>query len=280
MGAASSGHTHDDRYYTESEINTSGGTYTQSGAYKVGAFDEFANSNAGNVQDVLDDLDAAISGKSSSGHTHDDRYYTESETNTLLNAKSNTSHNHDGTYQPADADLTDLADGSLTGSKVGTGINADNITVGEINKDRYWGGKGVTYSGGASDTSGQAGTPKMAYGKFLIGNAGDVTVTLPFSWANGGYLRIVITNHADAWGGFIDGWYSECVMEASYDSLTHPTYAGGNVVVYMNTQNRGLSKTTDEAGIPKSATATTITFNQRGENGGNMRYIKWWVTAL
>jgi hypothetical protein len=31
-----------------------------------------------------------------------------------------------------DADLADLADGSLTGSKVGTGINADNITTGTI----------------------------------------------------------------------------------------------------------------------------------------------------
>lgn len=34
--------------------------------------------------------------------------------------------------QDADADLTDLADGSLTGSKVGTGINGDNITSGTV----------------------------------------------------------------------------------------------------------------------------------------------------
>lgn len=35
-------------------------------------------------------------------------------------------------YQPLDSDLTDLADGSLTGSKVGTGINGDNVTTGTI----------------------------------------------------------------------------------------------------------------------------------------------------
>lgn len=35
-------------------------------------------------------------------------------------------------YQPLDADLTDLADGSLTGSKVGTGIDGGNITAGTI----------------------------------------------------------------------------------------------------------------------------------------------------
>src|SRR5574344_1617389 len=53
-----SSHTHDDRYYTEGEINTK------------------------------------LSGKSDTGHTHDDRYYTETEVNNLLSGKANTS----GTY--------------------------------------------------------------------------------------------------------------------------------------------------------------------------------------
>lgn len=47
-----SSHTHDDRYYTESEINTK------------------------------------LNGKANSSHTHDDRYYTESEMNTKLNTKA------------------------------------------------------------------------------------------------------------------------------------------------------------------------------------------------
>lgn len=51
-------HTHDDRYYTETEINSK------------------------------------LSGKSNTGHTHDDRYYTESEMNTKLAGKSDTSHSH------------------------------------------------------------------------------------------------------------------------------------------------------------------------------------------
>lgn len=46
-----SAHTHDDRYYTEAEINSK------------------------------------LNGKSNTGHTHDDRYYTESEVNTKLNEK-------------------------------------------------------------------------------------------------------------------------------------------------------------------------------------------------
>ena len=55
---AASGHTHDDRYYTESEMNTK------------------------------------LNGKANASHTHDDRYYTESEMNTKLNGKANSSHTH------------------------------------------------------------------------------------------------------------------------------------------------------------------------------------------
>lgn len=36
------------------------------------------------------------------------------------------------TKQDTDADLTDLADGTLTGSKVGTGISGDNVTSGTV----------------------------------------------------------------------------------------------------------------------------------------------------
>ena len=57
-GKAASSHTHDDRYYTESEMNTK------------------------------------LNGKANSSHTHDDRYYTESEMNAKLNGKANSSHTH------------------------------------------------------------------------------------------------------------------------------------------------------------------------------------------
>ena len=58
IGAAASGHTHDDRYYTESET------------------------------------DSLLAGKSNTGHTHDSRYYTETEVDTALSGKSNTGHTH------------------------------------------------------------------------------------------------------------------------------------------------------------------------------------------
>ena len=51
-GKANTSHTHDDRYYTETEVDT------------------------------------ALSGKANTSHMHDDRYYTETEADTLLDAKA------------------------------------------------------------------------------------------------------------------------------------------------------------------------------------------------
>ena len=62
IGASATGHTHDSRYYTETETDT------------------------------------LLAAKSGTGHTHDDRYYTETEADTLLAAKSGTGHTHDSRY--------------------------------------------------------------------------------------------------------------------------------------------------------------------------------------
>ena len=79
IGAAPSGHTHDDRYYTESEVNT------------------------------------LLAAKAASNHTHDDRYYTESEIDSKLSGKANSSHTHN--YLP-------LAGGTLTGAlKLTSGVH-------------------------------------------------------------------------------------------------------------------------------------------------------------
>lgn len=73
-------HNHDDRYYTESEV------------------------------------DSKLNVKSNAGHTHDDRYYTESEVNSKVSAlntaiagKANSSHKH------AAADITSVNASAITG---------------------------------------------------------------------------------------------------------------------------------------------------------------------
>ncbi len=54
-------------------------------------------------------LTASDVGASASGHTHDDRYYTESEMNSKLSGKANTSHKH------AAADITSVNASAITG---------------------------------------------------------------------------------------------------------------------------------------------------------------------
>ena len=70
------------------------------------ATDQSLSANQGKV------LKGLVDGKAASGHTHDDRYYTESEINTKLNGKSNTGHTHGA---------SDITSGTLALARGGTG---------------------------------------------------------------------------------------------------------------------------------------------------------------
>ena len=75
-GKADTGHNHDDRYYTESEMNTK----------LAGKADTSHNHDdlyytETEIDGKITTLNNAISGKAPSTHTHDDRYFTETEIN-------------------------------------------------------------------------------------------------------------------------------------------------------------------------------------------------------
>ena len=85
-------HTHDDRYYTETETDAL----------------LLLKSNTGHTNDdryyTETESDALLLLKSNTGHTHDDRYYTETESDALLLLlKSDTSHNHNSLYIKLDS---------------------------------------------------------------------------------------------------------------------------------------------------------------------------------
>lgn len=63
-----------------------------SGSNHVAVDAELSTTSTNPVQNKV--IKSALDGKSNTGHTHDDRYYTESEINTKLNAKANSSHTH------------------------------------------------------------------------------------------------------------------------------------------------------------------------------------------
>ena len=99
------GHLHDDRYFTESEMNNllsgkSPTSHTHDDRY-------YTESEITNL----------LTGKANSSHTHDDRYYTESEVNNLLSGKAASSHNHSA---------SNITSGTLPVARGGTGVTSIN----------------------------------------------------------------------------------------------------------------------------------------------------------
>ena len=117
---ANSSHTHDDRYYTETEVDnklnsyltTSSATssYQPKGNYVTTSAikNDLTTGGASNVlsaeqgKQLKAQIDSIISGETATDHNHDSRYYTESEIDTKLSGKAPTSHtDSNGAYGKA-----------------------------------------------------------------------------------------------------------------------------------------------------------------------------------
>ena len=85
-------------------------------------------------------LQTSVAGKAAASHTHDDRYYTETEVDTKLSGKSDTGHTHTKsqitdfpTSLPADGGTASKVGNSLTfGSKTYNGSSAQTITASDL----------------------------------------------------------------------------------------------------------------------------------------------------
>lgn len=96
------------------------------GAGQVTVDAELSTTSTNPVQNKV--IKSALDGKSNTSHTHDDRYYTESEINTKLNAKANSSHTH------TKAQITDFPT-SMPASDVYAWAKASSkpsYTIGEV----------------------------------------------------------------------------------------------------------------------------------------------------
>lgn len=69
-----------------------------------------ANSSHNHSISNITNLQSALDNKSDTGHTHDDRYYTETEMDSKLNDKANTSHTHNDIYYTKNEIDTRLGD--------------------------------------------------------------------------------------------------------------------------------------------------------------------------
>lgn len=113
-------HDHDDRYYTDSEVDAAFAAL--SGVYAPASHNHSASAITSGTLDSarLPDLSGvyALVGHNHDAvyaalsHTHDDRYYTESEITTLLSGKADSSHTHAA---------TDITSGTLDNARVNWG---------------------------------------------------------------------------------------------------------------------------------------------------------------
>jgi hypothetical protein len=176
-GLASINHTHDDRYYTETETDS-----LLSG--------KVPNARTVNGKALSADitLSAADVGAQAAGsyaplvHNHDDRYYTETETDTLLSSKVPTSRTVNG--KALSADIT------LTPSDIGAQPAGSYAPLSHTHDDRYY-----TETETDSLLSGKVPTTRTVNGKAL---SSDVTLTPADIGAqpSGSYAPL-IHNHDD-----------------------------------------------------------------------------------
>ena len=118
-------------YVTQSDLQTA-----LAGKEDTLTFDSSATSGSANPV-TSDGIYNGLSGKSNIGHDHDDRYYTETETDTLLAGKSSTGHEHDDRYY-TESEMDTLLGGkrdvsdSYTKNEVDTLLSAkvDNTSLG------------------------------------------------------------------------------------------------------------------------------------------------------
>lgn len=77
----------------DSSLNSSSNNPVQN-KIVTNALNGKANSSHSHSISNITNLQSALDSKSDTGHTHDDRYYTETEMNNKLNGKANSSHTH------------------------------------------------------------------------------------------------------------------------------------------------------------------------------------------
>jgi len=114
------------------------------GTAATAASTAFASASHTHAMSDVTSLVTTLAGKSDIGHDHDDRYYTDAETDTLLGGKADTSHTHTASAVTDFAEAVDDRVAVLL--TAGTNITLTyNDAAGTLTIDATGGGSGLTH---------------------------------------------------------------------------------------------------------------------------------------
>ena len=251
----------------------------------------------------------ALNGKSSISHLHDDRYYTESEVDTLLSAKQNTitvdaaptngstnpvqsngvfdalalksdtTHNHTGIYEPADATIVKDADigvtvqpynaniqshisstsnpHSVTAAQVGayTTAQTDTLLNGKIDESR----EGIANGIATLDTNAKINLsqiPDSILGQLEYQGVWDMT-TLPTPTQKGHYWIASVAGN----GYEVGDWavYNGSTFDKVDNTDAVSSVAGRTGNIVLNKNDVGLSNVDNTSDLDKPVSTATQT---------------------
>ena len=183
---------------------------------------------------VTSNIQTQLNGKAAASHTHDDRYYTESETDDLLAAKANTSHTHSADNITSGTLALDRIP-TITDAKI-QGMSASKLT-GTIPQANL-----PSYVDDVLEYNGQSIFPEEGEtGKIYV----DTSTNRTYRWGGSSYVEIS--------SSLALGTTSSTAFRGDYGNTAyqHATAKGSAFV-------SGLYKiTTNEQGHVTAATAVT-----------------------
>lgn len=128
---------------------------------------------------VTSNIQTQLNGKAAASHTHDDRYYTESEIDDLLAAKANTSHTHSADNITSGTLALDRIP-TITDAKI-QGMNANKL-IGTIPQTNL-----PSYVDDVLEYNGQSNFPEEGEsGKIYV----DTSTNRTYRWGGSSYVEI------------------------------------------------------------------------------------------
>ena len=203
---------------------------------------------------VTSNIQTQLNGKAAASHTHDDRYYTESETNNLLAAKANASHTHSADNITSGTLALDRIP-TITDAKI-QGMSANKLT-GTIPQANL-----PSYVDDVLEYNGQSNFPEEGEtGKIYV----DTLTNRTYRWGGSSYVEIssslaLGTTSSTAFrGDYGNTAYQHATAKGS-------AFASGLYKITTNTQGHVTAATAvtksdiTALGIPGSDTNTNTTY--------------------